>query len=67
MLTIACLLTFSSILCANNPFLIKGTLILGYAIDSFKVPLRQVLSNRLIHQVFLALNFEAELLFEKLV
>lgn len=40
---------------------------LGYAVDGFKVTLRQVLSSRLIHQVFLALNFEAELLFEKLV
>lgn len=35
--------------------------------DIFKVALREVLQSRLIHTVFLALNFEAELLFEKLV
>lgn len=40
---------------------------IGCAMDGSEVTLRQVLSSRLIHKVFLALNFEAELLFEKLV
>lgn len=40
---------------------------LDYAMDGFKGTLRQTLSSRLIHQLFLALNFEAELLFQKLV
>lgn len=40
---------------------------LSYALVGIKATLRQVVSSRLSHEIFLALNFEAELLFEKLV